>query len=142
MVRSDTKSSLRPRRPATKASLTHRVSFDHHVALTTKAPGNQRLSATKSRRQGRRHRLSWSPRLDLPLLRSFFTKKGSPVPAQEPCRSTPSRRVLRRASLACRSKTSIHKVALTRTSLNKHYSLTKSALMPLIWSSSNMVARR
>jgi hypothetical protein len=64
VVRLDTKSSLRPRRPTTKASLTHRVSSDHRVALATKAPGNQRLSATKSPRQGRRHRLSRSPRLD------------------------------------------------------------------------------
>ena len=63
-----------------KASPRLRVSSDHRVALATKAPGNQRLSATKSPRQGHRHRLSRSPRSVLPLRRSFFTKNGVSVP--------------------------------------------------------------
>ena len=49
--------------PPQRQSLRHQVSSDHCLALTTKAPGKQRLSATKSPRQGRRHRLSRSPRL-------------------------------------------------------------------------------
>ena len=66
------------------------------------------------------------PSLSVTLAQSFLffgassPRRGLRSPHKVSRRSTPSRRVLRRASLACRSKTSTHKVALTRISLNKH----------------------
>ena len=108
--------SLRPRPLVQHEQVWCRVSsLDHRLALATKAPGKQRLSATKSPRRGHRHHLSRSVTTAPSSLSELLTKRGLLPRTECRCLSTPSRRVTRRVQVfACRSKTSL-KGALART---------------------------